>query len=55
MIFTLVDHRGTHHVRAGFQQPVESITSITGNYLHHQYQPEQTHENTSSADSITYC
>ncbi|MDP0919300.1 hypothetical protein Q6272_30060, partial [Klebsiella pneumoniae] len=40
--FTLVDHRGTHHVRAGFKEPVESITSITGNYLHHQYQPEQT-------------
>lgn len=40
--FTLVDHRGTHHLRAGFQQPLESITSLTGNYLHHQYQPEQT-------------
>ena len=40
--FTLVDHRGTHHVRAGFRQPIETLTSITGNYLHHQYQPEQT-------------
>ena len=40
--FTLVDHRGTHHLRAGFQRPLETITSITGNYLHHQYQPEQT-------------
>ncbi|MFL1551570.1 serine hydrolase domain-containing protein [Pseudomonas sp. D47] len=39
---TLVDHRGIHHVRAGFQQPIETTTSITGNYLHHQYQPEQT-------------
>ncbi|MFW3897474.1 MULTISPECIES: serine hydrolase domain-containing protein [Pseudomonas] len=40
--FTLVDHRGTHHIRVGLHQPVESQTSITGNYLHHQYQPEQT-------------
>lgn len=40
--FTLLDHRGTHHVRAGFEQPIETLTSITGNYLHHQYQPEQT-------------
>ena len=40
--FTLVDHRGTHHVRAGFRQPIETLTSLTGNYLHHQYQPEQT-------------
>lgn len=40
--FTLVDHRGTHHVRAGLQRPIESITSITGHYLHHQYQAEHT-------------
>lgn len=40
--FTLVDHRGTHHVRVGLRQPIESLTGITGNYLHHQYQPEQT-------------
>ena len=29
-------------MRVGLRQPVESLTSITGNYLHHQYQPEQT-------------
>ena len=40
--FSLVDHRGTHRLRVGFQQPLESITSLTGNYLHHQYQPEHT-------------
>lgn len=40
--FTLVDHRGTHQVRVGMRQPVESSTTITGNYLHHQYQPEHT-------------
>jgi CubicO group peptidase (beta-lactamase class C family) len=40
--FSLVDHRGRHSVRVGLQQPVESQTSITGNYLHHQYQPERT-------------
>ncbi|MFC6336650.1 serine hydrolase [Pseudomonas sp. CCM 7891] len=40
--FSLVDHRGSHHLRIGLQQPIESSTSLTGNYLHHQYQPEQT-------------
>lgn len=40
--FTLLDHRGSHQVRIGLRQPIESQTSITGNYLHHQYQPEQT-------------
>lgn len=40
--FSLVDHRGVHRLRVGFQQAMESVTSLTGNYLHHQYQPEQT-------------
>ncbi|WP_256579135.1 hypothetical protein [Pseudomonas sp. VI4.1] len=40
--FSLIDHRGAHSLRVGLQQPVESVTSLTGNYLHHQYQPEQT-------------
>jgi len=40
--FTLVDQRGTHSLRVGFQQTIETDTSLTGNYLHHQYQPEQT-------------
>jgi CubicO group peptidase (beta-lactamase class C family) len=40
--FTLVDHRGTHRVRVGLRQPIEATTTITGNYLHHQYQPERT-------------
>lgn len=40
--FTLLDHRGIHHIRVGLRRPFESSTTITGNYLHHQYQPEQT-------------
>lgn len=40
--FSLSDHRGTHHVRVGLHQPLESSTSLTGNYLHHQYQPDWT-------------
>ncbi|MCK8666651.1 beta-lactamase family protein [Pseudomonas azerbaijanoccidens] len=40
--FTLIDHRGRHSLRVGLHQPIESQTSLTGNYLHHQYQPEQT-------------
>jgi CubicO group peptidase (beta-lactamase class C family) len=38
--FTLDDERGTHKVRAGLRQPVEGDTTVTGNKLHHEYQPE---------------
>lgn len=37
--FYLSDPRGTHCIRAGFGHPIESLTSMTGHYLHHQYQP----------------
>ncbi|OUM02236.1 hypothetical protein A8M77_12050 [Variovorax sp. JS1663] len=38
--FTMEDERGTHKVQAGLQKPIESDTTITGNTLHHEYQPE---------------
>lgn len=41
-VFTLGDHRGDHVIRAGIGHAVESSTSMTGNYLHHQYQPPTT-------------
>ncbi len=40
--FTLSDHRGTHRIAVGLAQGIESQTSMTGNYLHHQYQPDLT-------------
>jgi CubicO group peptidase (beta-lactamase class C family) len=39
--FTLVDDRGTHVVRCGLGRTVEDDTTITGNKLHHEYQPER--------------
>lgn len=39
--FALEDERGTHVVRCGLGQAVESDTSITGNKLHHEYQPDR--------------
>ena len=38
--FRLTDHRGTHHVKCGLRDWIESTTSITGAKLHHQYQPD---------------
>jgi hypothetical protein len=40
--FTLSDPRGTHPIRVGLAEPLESQTSMTGHYLHHQYQPDIT-------------
>ena len=40
--FYLTDPRGTHCIRAGFADAIESRTSMTGHYLHHQYQPDMT-------------
>jgi CubicO group peptidase (beta-lactamase class C family) len=37
--FTLVDERGLHRIDAGFSEPIESDTTMTGFKLHHQYQP----------------
>ena len=39
-LFTLRDARGEHRVRAGLGAWIEGDTSMTGNKLHHQYQPE---------------
>jgi CubicO group peptidase (beta-lactamase class C family) len=38
--FTLVDDRGTHTIEAGLGKRIESNTTMTGNKLHHEYQPE---------------
>jgi len=39
--FTQVDNRGLHHIDAGWREPIESNTTMTGFRLHHQYQPER--------------
>ena len=38
--FTLEDDRGTHVVQCGIGKAVEGSTTITGNKLHHEYQPD---------------
>lgn len=38
-LFSLHDDGGEHSVRAGLGRWIESNTSMTGNKLHHQYQP----------------
>ncbi len=38
--FTLVDDRGEHKVACGLGSWVEGHTSMTGNKLHHEYQPD---------------
>lgn len=38
--FTLDDERGTHKVQVGLRHPVEGDTTVTGNKLHHEYQPD---------------
>jgi len=39
-VFTLRDARGEHSVEAGVGRWIEGRTSMTGNKLHHQYQPD---------------
>jgi CubicO group peptidase (beta-lactamase class C family) len=39
-LFTLHDHRGTHHIRVGLANGVMGDTTMTGNILHHEYQPD---------------
>ncbi|MGJ7534147.1 MULTISPECIES: serine hydrolase domain-containing protein [unclassified Variovorax] len=39
-VFTMEDDRGTHKVQVGLRKPFEGDTTITGNKLHHEYQPE---------------
>ncbi len=38
--FTLVDDRGTHVVETGLGRRIEGTTTMTGNKLHHEYQPD---------------
>jgi hypothetical protein len=38
--FALRDHRGEHKVAVGLRDWIEGRTSMTGNALHHQYQPD---------------
>ncbi len=38
--FTMRDGRGTHAVDVGVGRWIEGRTSVTGNKLHHQYQPD---------------
>ena len=41
--FHLCDARGEHTVCAGLGDWIEGATSMTGNDLHHQYQPDRMH------------
>lgn len=36
--FTMVDDRGEHAIRNGINSWIKGTTTMTGNYLHHQYQ-----------------
>jgi CubicO group peptidase (beta-lactamase class C family) len=38
--FTLTDARGAHGIENGFGVAIEGDTTMTGNRLHHQYQPD---------------
>jgi CubicO group peptidase (beta-lactamase class C family) len=42
LTFQMTDHRGIHTVVCGLNRWIYSESSMTGNYLHHQYQPECT-------------
>ncbi len=39
--FELVDPRGTHVVENGLKDWREGVTTITGSYLHHEYEPDR--------------
>jgi CubicO group peptidase (beta-lactamase class C family) len=39
-VFSLQDGRGVHRIEAGLERPIDGRTTMTGNRLHHQYQPE---------------
>lgn len=39
-IFALEDDRGTHTIEAGLGRTIEGTTTMTGNKLHHEYQPD---------------
>ena len=42
-VFVQRDARGQHSVRCGLTGWVDGATSMTGNALHHQYQPDSMH------------
>jgi len=39
-LFNLRDDRGDHEVKCGMKEWIESFTTITGDKLHHEYQPD---------------
>jgi CubicO group peptidase (beta-lactamase class C family) len=39
-LFSLTDDRGTHRIDVGLRDWIEGDTTMTGNKLHHQYQPD---------------
>ncbi|HEX7064004.1 MAG TPA: serine hydrolase domain-containing protein [Bacillales bacterium] len=39
--FVLKDGRGEHHIKCGYQEWVEGTTTMPGNVLHAQYQPDE--------------
>lgn len=41
VIFKMEDNRGNHQVTAGMDHWVHDTTTMTGAYLHHQYEPKQ--------------
>lgn len=38
VVYVMTDHRGSHQVRAGLDSWIDGETSMTGAYLHHQYE-----------------
>jgi hypothetical protein len=39
-LFSMTDYRGEHIVKVGLKDWLESFTTVTGDKLHHEYQPE---------------
>ena len=40
VLYAVTDHRGRHEVKAGFEHWIRGETSMTGAYLHHQYEKD---------------
>ena len=40
VLYAMRDHRGYHEIRAGLEHWIQGETSMTGAYLHHQYEME---------------
>ena len=41
MVYVMEDGRGRHQVTAGLDHWVDGVTTMTGAYLHHQYEQEE--------------